>query len=89
MSSRIFLVTSTARHILSSGHCFFLAVDCMMAVRKDWGLKNPASHTVAGSTKSVDQTSSSWKVNQQSPLGGWRVCCELQNTVTELMLCCA
>lgn len=57
-----------------------------MAVRKDWGLKNPASHTVAGSTKSVDQTSSSWKINQQSSLG-WRICCELQDTVTELMLC--
>ena len=37
-------------------------MDCMIAVRKDWGLKNPASHTVAGSTKSVVQTSSSWKI---------------------------
>ena len=60
MSSRFFLVTSTDRHILSSGHSFFLAMDCMMAVRKDWGLKKPASHTVVGSAKSVVQASSSW-----------------------------
>lgn len=58
-SSLVFLVTSTDRHILSSGHSFFLAVDCMMAVRKDWGLKKPASHTVVGSAKSVVQASSS------------------------------
>lgn len=61
MSSRFFLVTSTDRHILSSGHSFFLAMDCMMAVRKDWGLKKPASHTVVGSAKSVVQASSSWR----------------------------
>lgn len=61
MSSRVFLVTSTDRHILSSGHSFFLAMDCMMAVRKDWGLKKPASHTVVGRAKSVVQASSSWK----------------------------
>lgn len=60
MSSRFFLVTSTDRHILSSGHSFFLAMDCMMAVRKDWGLKKPASHTVVGRAKSVVQASSSW-----------------------------
>lgn len=59
MSSRFFLVTSTDRHILSSGHSFFLAMDCMMAVRKDWGLKKPASHTVVGRAKSVVQASSS------------------------------
>lgn len=58
-SSRFFLVTSTERHILSSGHSFFLAMDCMMAVRKDCGLKKPASHTVVGRAKSVVQASSS------------------------------
>lgn len=61
MSSRFFLVTSTDRHILSRGHSFFLAMDCMMAVRKDWGLKNPASHTAVGRVKSVVQASSSWQ----------------------------
>lgn len=61
MSSRFFFVTSTDRHILSRGHSFFLAMDCMMAVRNDCGLKNPASHTVVGRAKSVVQDSSSWK----------------------------
>lgn len=61
MSSRFFLVTSTDRHILSSGHSFFLAIDCMIAVRNDCGLKKPASHTVVGRAKSVVQESSSWK----------------------------
>ena len=36
-------------------------MDCMMAVRKDWGLKKPASHTVVGNAKSVVQASSSWR----------------------------
>lgn len=66
MSSLFFLVTSTDRHILSSGHSFFLAMDCMMAVRKDWGLKKPASHTVVGRAKSVVQASSSWKESEGS-----------------------
>jgi len=48
-SSLCFLVTSQWRHILSNGHSFLRAVDCIIAVKKDWGLKNPASHTVAGS----------------------------------------
>lgn len=61
MSSLFFLVTSTARHILSKGHSFFLPVDCMMAVRKDWGLKKPDSQTAAGMEKSDVQVSSSYK----------------------------
>lgn len=69
MSSRFFLVTSTDRHILSSGHSFFLAMDCMMAVRKDWGLKKPASHTVVGSAKSVVQASSSWRGRRRGRAG--------------------
>ena len=40
-SSFIFFVTSQANDILSKGNSFFLAVLCMIAVRKDWGLKNP------------------------------------------------
>ena len=47
-----FLVTSQTRHILSSGSSFFLAVLCMMAVRKDWGLKKPGNQTEAGRLKS-------------------------------------
>ncbi|TNN81610.1 hypothetical protein EYF80_008056 [Liparis tanakae] len=38
---------------------YLLAIACMMAVRKDCGLKKPASHTTEGKTKSVDQASSS------------------------------
>ena len=48
ISSLVFLVTSQVRHILSRGSSFFLAVLCMMAVRKDCGLKNPDSHTDVG-----------------------------------------
>lgn len=62
-------------------------MDCMIAVRKDWGLKNPASHTVTGSTKSVVQTSSSWKTQQQSAKPGlWTV--EHSSDVTELSFRC-
>lgn len=76
MSSRFFFVTSTDRHILSRGHSFFLAMDCMMAVRNDCGLKKPASHTVVGRAKSVVQASSSckeaWLPRVQTSLGrGW------------------
>lgn len=48
-SSFIFFVTSHWRHILSSGNSYLRAVLCIMAVSKLWGLKNPASHTDAGS----------------------------------------
>ena len=52
-----FLVTSQTRHILSSGSSFFLAVLCMMAVRKDCGLKKPGSQTEEGRLKSEVQPS--------------------------------
>ena len=58
-SSLFFFVTSHCRAIWSRGHSFRRAVDCMMAVRKDWGLKKPASHTVEGMAKSPVQASSS------------------------------
>ena len=57
-SSRFFFVTSHWRHILSSGHSFLRAIDCMMAVRKDWGLKKPPSQMAAGIWKSEVQLSS-------------------------------
>lgn len=38
---------------------YLRAVVCMMAVRKDCGLKKPANHTVEGNRKSDDQASSS------------------------------
>ena len=40
-SSLFFLVTSHAKDILSKGSSFFLAVLCIIAVRKDCGLKKP------------------------------------------------
>jgi hypothetical protein len=43
------LVTSHWRHILSRGSSFLRAVDCIIAVRKDCGLKKPANHTEDGS----------------------------------------
>ena len=42
------------RHILSSGSSFFLAVLCMIAVRKDCGLKKPGSQTEAGRANSEE-----------------------------------
>lgn len=59
MSSLLFFVTSTARHILSSGHSFFLAIDCIIAVRKDCGLNKPPSHTALGREKSELHASNS------------------------------
>ena len=53
ISSLIFLVTSHIRHIWSSGSSFFLAVLCMIAVRKDCGLKKPGSQTEEGRLKSL------------------------------------
>ena len=47
-SSLFFFVTSHCKHILSSGSSCLLAVDCMMAVSNDWGLKNPANQTDGG-----------------------------------------
>lgn len=45
---------------MQTEYCAYFRADaCIMAVRKDCGLKKPASHTAAGSTKSVDQVSSS------------------------------
>lgn len=85
MSSRFFLVTSTDKHILSRGHSFFLAMDCMMAVRNDWGLKNPASHTVVGRAKSVVQASSSCTEAQAGgEQGEARACQCLQRAAGEL-----
>ena len=70
ISSLVFLVTSQVRHILSSGSSFFLAVLCMMAVRKDWGLKKPGSQTEEGRLKSDVQLSViiqfSYQTSQQS-----------------------
>lgn len=34
-------------------HPFLRAVVCMTAVRKDWGLNSPGSHTLLGVTKSA------------------------------------
>lgn len=39
--------------------CYLRAVVCMMAVRKDCGLKKPANHTAEGNRKSAVQASSS------------------------------
>ena len=58
-SSLIFFVTSHMRHIWSRGSSFFLAVLCIIAVRKLWGLKKPDSHTELGVLKSATQASSS------------------------------
>ena len=66
ISSLILLVTSHIRHIWSSGSSFFLAVLCMMAVRKDWGLKKPASQTEFGRLKSEVQASSSLILSSRS-----------------------
>ena len=54
------------RHILSRGSSFFLAVLCMMAVRNDWGLKKPESHTEEGRLKSDVQPSSSLILRSRS-----------------------
>ena len=60
------VVTSQIKHILSSGSSVFLAVVCMMAVRKDWGLKNPESQTEQGSMKSAVQPCSSEILSRRS-----------------------
>lgn len=52
-SSFCFFVTSHCRHILSRGSSFLRAVDCIIAVRKDWGLKKPDNHTDDGSWKKI------------------------------------
>jgi len=52
ISSLCFLVTSQTRDILSRGNSFFLAVLCMIAVRKLCGLKKPLSQTEEGKLKS-------------------------------------
>ena len=65
-SSFCFLVTSQTRHILSKGSSFFLAVLCMMAVRKDWGLKKPGNQTEEGRLKSEVQDSSSLILSRRS-----------------------
>lgn len=44
---------------INAGRFYLRAVVCMMAVRKDCGLKKPANHTVDGNRKSDDQASSS------------------------------
>ena len=77
ISSLIFLVTSHIRHIWSSGSSFFLAVLCMMAVRKDWGLKKPEIQTETGSMKSEVQPCSSLILSRRSAYQAvrpeWRV----------------
>jgi hypothetical protein len=65
ISPACFLVTSQVRHILSNGSSFFLAVLCIMAVKKDWGLNNPGSQTEEGRLKSEVQPSSSWQMGGQ------------------------
>ena len=45
---------------------FYLAVDCIIAVRNDWGLKNPGSHTEDGRLKSDVQDSSSLILSRRS-----------------------
>ena len=62
----IFLVTSHTKHILSSGSSFFLAVLCMTAVRKDWGLKKPDIQTDTGRMKSDVQDWSSLILSRRS-----------------------
>ena len=62
----IFLVTSRMRHILSRGSSFFLAVLCMMAVRKDCGLKKPGSQTERGRVKSLVQPCNSLMRSKRS-----------------------
>ncbi len=47
-SSLDFFVTSVWRHILSSGKSCFRAVTCIMAVKKDCGLKKPPNQTAGG-----------------------------------------
>ena len=66
ISSRAFFVTSHCRHILSSGHSFFLAICCIIAVKNDCGLKKPANQTAAGSWKSDVQVSSSFTRSRRS-----------------------
>ena len=66
ISSLIFLVTSHMRHIWSRGSSFFLAVLCMMAVKNDWGLKNPGSHTEEGRLKSEVHPSNSFILSSKS-----------------------
>lgn len=46
-------------HHLHHVYHYLRAIDCMIAVRKDCGLKKPASHTAEGNRKSDDQVSSS------------------------------
>lgn len=48
-SSFCFFVTSQWRHILSNGSSLRRAVDCIIAVSNDCGLKNPANQIHAGS----------------------------------------
>lgn len=50
-SSFCFFVTSHTKHILSNGNSFFRAVLCIIAVKSDCGLKNPANQTTEGSWK--------------------------------------
>ena len=61
-----FFVTSDTRHILSRGSSLSLAVFCMIAVRNDWGLKKPDSHTDVGKMKSDVQACSSMILNKRS-----------------------
>lgn len=70
------LVTSLMRHILSSGSSFFLAVLCMIAVRKDCGLKRPGSQTEVGRAKSAIQQ---WS----SPILSRRSACQADNPFRE------
>ena len=54
-SLQVMLVTSVMRHILSRGSSCFLAVLCIIAVRKLCGLKNPGSQTDVGRINSLVQ----------------------------------
>ena len=61
-----FLVTSQVRDILSNGSSFLRAVLCMIAVKNDWGLKNPDNQTEEGKLKSDVQDSNSLILNNKS-----------------------
>ena len=64
LAAEVFLETSHCRHILSRGHSFLRAMDCMIAVKKNWGLKKPASQMQVGMLKSETQLSSSRMVSK-------------------------
>lgn len=74
---------------------YLLAMACMMAVRKDWGLKKPASHTAGGKMKSTDQVSSSLILARRSlnhrakpDMEGYALLVQLSGTASRKMASC-